>query len=126
MTIFRYSALTMLIAGYANAQEFSVPSGLNVALFDVIVEPDPAVARFRFLVPEIADGRATYEDIADDFQHLCDTMAQPALAENGWTKGDVVISYSSSEVPFGETAPEVTQFFQPFSLQGDTCQWEDF
>jgi len=99
MTIFRCSLIAALFSSAASAQDFPVPSGLKVSLFDVIVETD---------------------------QYLCDEVASPALKENSWGQGDVIISYSAAELPFGETAPEITQFFQPFSLTNNTCQWEDF
>jgi Family of unknown function (DUF6497) len=33
---------------------------------------------------------------------------------------------SDRVVPFGQTDPEATQFFEAYSLQGDTCVWEMF
>lgn len=124
MTTFRFSFMAIALAGAASAQDFPVPSGLKVSLFDVIVEADPAIARFRFLAPDLTSN--DYEKVVDDFQFLCDEVASPALAQNNWGQGDVIISYSAAELPFGETAPEITQFFQPFSLNDNACQWEDY
>ena len=39
---------------------------------------------------------------------------------------EAVISLSSAEIPFGTVTDQVTQFFQPFSIQGNACIWEDF
>lgn len=110
----------------AFAQDVSVPSGIAMTLYDVIIEKD--AARFRFLAPAIdpAGAGLTFTQVADDLQYLCDALVMPALAHNGWAAVDVVISLSAQEVVFGETAPDVMQFFQPFSIQGDACIWEDF
>ena len=126
MTIFRFSLGAILMAGPALAQDFDVPSGMSVGLFDVILEQAMPTARFRFLAPDIQQESVGFANVADDFQYLCDNVARPALAQNDWTEGDIVISYSAAELPFGEIAPDVTQFFQPFRLTEDGCQWEDF
>jgi len=62
---------------------------------------------------------------ADDMQFLCDAFALPRMAEQGWAQGDIVVSFSSQKLPFGEIAPDVTQFFQPFSIQDGRCMWEE-
>lgn len=128
MTTFRFSLALMALGLPAAAQEVAVPSGMRVALFDVIVEQEPATARFRFLAPAIdpAGQAVGFDGVVDDMQFLCDDVVRPALAENGFTKGDVIISYSAKEIAFGETASDVMQFFQPFVLQGDTCAWADY
>lgn len=108
------------------AQDIPVPSGLDVSLHEVLIEAD--LARFRFLAPQISvdDSGKTFGEVVDDIQFLCDAVALPALRENGWDTGGIVVSLSARMVPFGETAPDVAQFFQPFSIAGDACQWEDF
>ena len=126
MTIFRFSLGACLLAGPVLAQDVAVPSGITVGLFDVILEQSTPTARFRFLAPEIQKDTVDFATVADDFQYLCDNVVRPALAQNDWTEGDIVISYSAAELPFGEIAPDVTQFFQPFRLTEDGCQWEDY
>ena len=112
----------------AAAQQISVPSGLDIALYDVILEADAQVARFRFLVPEIAvtGGHKVFADVIDDLQYVCDSVIVPALQGNGWSTGEVVVSVSDRPVDFGVYDPEVTQFFQPFRMEADACIWEDF
>ena len=116
------------IASSLAAQDVAVPSGAKIALFDVIIEAAPPVARFRFVAPQIGtgDGSLGFEDVADDIQYLCDDIARPALLDNDWREGQIVISLSGQETAFGEPAPDVTQFFQPFTLSADRCIWEDF
>ena len=84
--------------------------------------------RFRFVAPQIGTRGESlgFEDLADDIQFLCDDIARPALLDNDWREGQIVISLSGQETAFGEPAPDVTQFFQPFTLSADRCIWEDF
>jgi hypothetical protein len=114
----------MLAAAPAAAQDLAVPSGQPLELMERRLEDAPAMARFRFLAPELeARGFAA---VADDFAALCDGYARPALAADGIAVDRVVISLSAQEVPFGETAPDVTQFFEVFRLSEEGCIWEYF
>jgi len=127
MTVKGKIAALMLIGTAASAQDVTVPSGHAMSLFDVILEEPTQTARFRFLVPAIAaDDAPSFSDLAPDFQYLCDTLVIPGLAANGWSAKDIVISMSSRELEFGTLTAEITQFFQPFRVQDDTCIWEDF
>jgi hypothetical protein len=119
--------LPLLMATSASAQEIPVPSGTQMTLFEVLFEQEPvALARFRFVVPAIADAAVPFGDLLPDIEHLCGNVAVPALATNGWTSGEIVISLASEPLPFGEIAPEIKQYFQPFSIQDGVCQWEEF
>ena len=83
-------------AGALQAQDVTVPSGLDVSLFDVILEDPTQTARFRFLVPAIGGPDAVpYADITPDLQFLCDDVAIPGLAANGWDAKDIIISLSA-------------------------------
>jgi hypothetical protein len=115
-----------VLAVPAAAQVVAVPSGISVTLFDVRFEAEPPLARFRFVVPDIADGAVAFADVVEDMTFLCDAVVVPALAANGWSAGEVVISFSAEELPFGEAAPEITQYFQPYSVADGACIWEDF
>lgn len=114
------------LAAPLGAVEIATPDGRDVTLFDVVLETD--VARFRFLFPPIALGvdGVTFPEMLDDIQYLCDSVALPGLQASDWNGAEIVISISSAALEFGEIAPEITQFFQPFSIQTDTCIWEDF
>ena len=112
----------------AAAQEVSVPSGTSFTLYDVILEQDPAIARFRFVSPAIdpeGEGR-TFADLVDDLQYLCEAVVIPSLAANDWTDGEVVLSVSSKETEFGVFDDTVTQFFQPYRIEEGACIWTDF
>ena len=118
-----------LVAGAAGAQEIAVPSGLVMTLYDVRLEQDPdPVARFRFVSPVVdpaGEGRS-FADLVDDLQFVCDRVVIPSLAANDWEGTSVVISVSNIETEFGVFDDSVTQFFQPYRIEGDTCIWEDF
>ncbi len=108
-----------LLASPAAATDVALASGLSVRLFDVIDEG--ALLRYRFVAPEIAE--IAYDSLSDDIQTLCDDVVLPALPHEA---GEVVISLSSEELPFGDTAPEIVQYFEPFSIEDGRCMWEPF
>lgn len=107
-----------------------VPSGQPVTLIEVIWnEPGPEglTFRFRFLAPDIGPGGATDFDTATaDMLALCETYVRPRLSGVGSQATQVIVSLSDTVVPFGEAAPEATQFFEAFRIEGDSCIWEPF
>lgn len=115
----------VVLAGAGERVE--VPSGQEVTVQDVIRDaagPDGMALRFRFIAPGIADG-VDFDRAAADMQHLCDAYALPRLAEFG-EAAQVVISLSASPVEFGQSAPDVVQFFESYRIEGGACQWEMF
>jgi hypothetical protein len=108
-----------------------VPSGQRVSLLDVVrneMGPAGLILRFRFLSPDIAreGGSTGYDAAAADIVHLCHSYALPRLDAFGPEPQQIVISLSDRPVPFGETMPEATQFFEAFSFADGTCIWEMF
>ena len=140
----RFAVIAVLVAGPLAAQEgavdlvvepgdgtpIEVPSGQDVTLQDVIWNapgPDGLALRFRFLAPGIAPGGGVaFETASADMQHLCDTYALPRVAEQGPHPEQVIISLSDVAVPFGEAAPEATQFFESYRIEDGACVWEMF
>jgi len=118
--------LAMLVATPALGQELLAPSGLKMVLYEVILEEDAPLVRFRFEVPEIAGNALTFAAVADDLQAVCDQSLLPGLKQSGWEQGQIIMQLSAEQVAFGATVPEITQYFQPFSIGPDTCIWEDF
>jgi hypothetical protein len=108
-------------------QKTSVQAGLDIELFDVIVEEEPtALARFRFLVPDIAGGAVSFTVAFDYMVAMCEGVALPLVQAKEQKVDEIVISFSAEVVPFGQAVPEVTQYFQPFSIDDDQCEWEEF
>jgi hypothetical protein len=105
----------------------AVPSGREVRLIDVVTNapgPEGASARFRFLVPGLAqDDFATAQD---DMAALCVSYALPRISGTVPEPQQVIISFSAEDVPFGDAAPGVVQFFEAYRPEGDTCIWEQF
>lgn len=93
----------------------------------MILDRAAEIARFRFEVPQIAPGpdAVTFFDVMDDMQHLCEVQILPGLLDSGWQSGEIVISFAAEQVPFGAAA-EVTQYFQPFRIANEACEWVDF
>ncbi len=109
-------------AGPAAAQDFTTPSGLGVSIAEVMA--DDGTVRLRLLAPHLGQAGAAYDDISRDFVWICETQVIPALAENGLAPRNIVISIADRPVPFGETDPGAVQFFEGFTVSGDTCVWE--
>ena len=140
----RFAVLAAVLAGPAAGQEvgvelvvepgdgtpIAVPSGQEITLQDVIWNapgPDGMALRFRFLAPGIAPGGGVdFDTAAADMQHLCDAYALPRIADQGPHPEQVIISLSDMAVPFGEAAPEATQFFESYRIEEGVCVWEMF
>lgn len=119
----------LLSALPASAEEVTVPSGQSVTFLEAIQNepgPDGLTARFRFVAPAIAGGGIDFDTAAADMVYLCETYALPRLAATGPAPAQVVISLSDRPVPFGQGAPDVTQFFEAYRIDGSTCIWEAF
>lgn len=109
----------------------TVPSGQMVTFLDVILNapgPEGMAARFRFVAPAIAKegGTVNFETASADMVHLCESFALQRIAEFGPKPSQIIISLSDKAVPFGEAAPDVTQFFEAYKIEGDACIWEAF
>jgi hypothetical protein len=109
----------------------AVPSGQAVRLLDVVLNapgPEGVAARFRFVAPAIAKdgGGVDFETASADMAHLCQSYALPRLAELGPVPTQIIISFSDRPVPFGEAAPDATQFFEAYRVEGDACIWEAY
>lgn len=109
----------------------SVPSGQVVTLQETIWNapgPEGLVTRFRFVAPAInlETGGVDFETAAADIVHLCQTYALDRVVQMGPIPAQVVVSLSDRPLPFGETAPEATQYFEAFRIENGSCIWEVF
>ncbi len=108
-----------------------VPSGQEIRFLDVITsEPgsEGLTTRFRFMAPAIArdGGTVGAEAAQEDMAALCSGYALARLSATGPVPAQIVIVLSDREVPFGETAPEATQYFEAYSIADGMCIWEPF
>jgi hypothetical protein len=105
----------------------SVPSGRALSLIDIVTNargPEGATARFRFLAPGLVPEEA--ESAALDMQALCDSFAVERIEGMVPAPQQIVISFASEAVPFGEAAPDVVQFFESYRPENGACVWEVF
>ncbi len=108
-----------------------LPSGQQVVLQDVVRDapgPDGLTYRFRFIAPAIArvGGTVDVDQAMTDMAYLCETYALPRLSSAGPTPAQVVVSLSDLALPFGEAAPEATQYFEAYRIENNACIWEVF
>ncbi|EPX79848.1 DUF6497 family protein [Litoreibacter arenae] len=86
--------------------------------------PERRIVRIRLVAPGIADKeKFGFEVIEADFQSLCDSEGLRIVAESAPNAREIIVSVASGRVPFGETVPNVVQYFDAFSVDGDTCVW---
>ncbi len=124
----------MVITTLAGCQEepaagptVEVPSGRELSLIDVITNapgPAGAAARFRFLAPGLASADA--ETAFADMQVVCDSFALERTKGTVPEPQQIIITFMSAEVPFGDAAPDVVQFFESFRVENGACVWEVF
>ncbi len=116
-------------AAAGNLEEFpAVPSGFYFYLQEMRIDgtsPFPRVARFRFVMPALAD-KADFVAIEGDFEHVCKHAALPALTRLGEDVAQIIVSFADREVEFGVATPEATQYFEGFTVENETCIWEAF
>lgn len=126
----RFAAALILLPLPAMAEPVAVPSGQAVTFVEAVQnEPGPEglTARFRFVAPAIGPGGGVdFVTAAADMAHLCQAYALPRIAVTGPLPVQVVISLSDRPVPFGEAAPDATQFFEAYRIEGETCVWTAF
>jgi hypothetical protein len=127
------AAAALAAAGGLAAQEaaLDVPSGQPVRYVETVHSapgPEGLTLRFRFVAPAIARdaGGVDAETAQADMEWLCNAFALPRLPATGPRPAQIIISLADREVAFGEPAPEVTQFFEAFTVEGDHCVWEAF
>lgn len=105
-----------------------VPSGQKVDLFEVLIDEVGAETwlRFRFLTPEISpkNGRISFAQAEDDFEHLCTHVALPYLDSYALSGDVVVVTLLDVPVEFGASDPDVTQYIDVFRISSGRCVWE--
>ncbi|WP_246107438.1 DUF6497 family protein [Puniceibacterium confluentis] len=116
-----------LPVGTAGGQTVTLPSGRSAQFQELIeeVSGEISVARFRFVAPWVADG-PDYGSVAADMEELCQTYAVSALEGAAADPARIIISLAQSATEFGVANPDITQFFESFSLRNGLCIWEAF
>lgn len=119
----------------ADVPRLMLPSGTEVLLQEVLLDPSPTQgtaeppwARFRFVAPDLRrDGAGqTHAAAATDMDHLCRAVVRPYLDHHQLATTRVVISLADRALPFGQAAPEASQFFESYQLVDGQCVWEGY
>ncbi|GGB95626.1 hypothetical protein GCM10011363_10400 [Marivita lacus] len=110
------------------SEPLEVPSGQPVTFQEMLWDRPGSglVYRFRFVAPEIGQEGREYEDVEIDMHHLCETYAIPRLSDLGPQPSQIVISLSREETEFGVAHDDVTQFFEAYRVEDETCILEFF
>ena len=120
-------ALAFILAA-TTAQAVDVPSGQPVELQEVLVDQVSGETwlRFRFIAPQIARDTGAIDSVqaGPDMAFLCEAVAAPYIAQYELTGDVIVISMSHRRAEFGAADPDMTQFFELFRLNNNTCIWE--
>ena len=120
-------ALAFFLAATA-AQAVDVPSGQPVELQEVLVDQVSGETwlRFRFIAPQIARDTGAIDSVqaGPDMAFLCEAVAAPYIAQYELAGDVIVISMSDRRAEFGAADPDMTQFFELFRLNNNTCIWE--
>ena len=120
-------ALAFILAA-TTAQAVDVPSGQPVELQEVLVDQVSGETwlRFRFIAPQIARDTGAIDSVqaGPDMAFLCEAVAAPYIAQYELTGDVIVISMSDRRAEFGAADPDMTQFFELFRLNDNTCIWE--
>lgn len=121
-----------LLYGYglrAGAGSMTVPSGQVIRAHQILWEDHEDIGErwvvLRFTAPQIARelGKLGFADIEPDLQALCETVGLPVVGATGGAD-QVLVQLMSRPVARGETAPDVTQFGNAFSINDGACVWE--
>lgn len=127
----RAFAYLCLLASPVAAEEIVPPSGVRAVLMETIYEPlgVPAAlaktVRLRYLAPEVEDQtRFDFTRLEMDFEWLCTHSGLPLAAKIAPRAERIVVSIASEATEFGETAPNVVQYFDAFQIENATCVWE--
>lgn len=110
--------------------EAVAPSGLGVALEDILFEENPWSGEMgvvvRLLAPELAQGMQNPFDLRADMDWACATWGQPAAATLSAPPDLVVVEMMAAPVPRGMPDPAILQVFEQYRLEGPDCIWELF
>jgi hypothetical protein len=110
----------------ATEAPIEVPSGQEMYFLDSApgAPGTGLVYRFRFVAPDIGEGKIDFDSAAPDMEHLCNTYALPRVPNQGPRPSQIIISLSDRPVEFGTADPEATQFFEAYAVENDACVWE--
>lgn len=109
----------------------TLPSGLVLRQHELRLEPQGAVShgvqtvRLRYVSEQLSDSAVFgFEQIEQDFSHLCHQFGLMVRGRSAPNAEQIIISMASAPTAFGESVPEVVQYFDSFRVENDRCIWE--
>ena len=104
-----------------------LPSGLNAEFQEMIrdVPGQGLTYRFRFVASAFRADE-NMDALMADLEHLCTRYALPKISSTGPTPNQIVISLADKPSQFGQFDPQVTQVFEAYRVENDSCIWEMF
>lgn len=127
MTIYRFNlgllAVAMMgVSAPVSADPIALPSGAVAALMGRLDDPEQDAMRLRFVSRQFADVQNFgFARVEGDLIYLCETVALPLRSRESAAPQRVIVSISSQPLAFGETAPNIVQYFDSFQVKGGTC-----
>lgn len=122
---------TPIVLTTAEDGSIALPYGLVLRQHKLRLKPQGAVThgvqtmRLRYVSGQLSDDQAFgFDRIEQDFSHLCDQFGLTARGRSAPKAGQIIISLASVPTAFGETAPEVVQYFDSFRVENNRCIWE--
>jgi hypothetical protein len=110
--------------------EVVTPSGMAVALEDLLFEENPwsgeSLAVVRLIAPELAQALTDPFALRADMDWACATWGLPAAASVSSAPDIVVVEMMAALVPRGVPDPAILQVFEQYRLVGADCIWELF
>ncbi len=112
--------------GMAAEEAIILPSGLVATPFEVLWNRtgNGLVYRYRFVAPDFTTEGQDFDQMMQDLEFLCNEYALSHLAKPGPQPKQLIISLASRELEFGVVDPAVTQVFEAYRVENDTCIWE--
>ncbi len=109
----------------------TLPSGLVVKEIETLLEPSGVptqsvdTIRLRYVAEMLAqDDVWPFERIEGDFAQLCHSFGLKRRATSAPNAAHVIVSIASEPVGFGESVPQIIQYFDSYALVDDACIWE--
>lgn len=120
-------ALLFLPATPIAAQErLLLPSGQDVVVQEILWDEDTQTGRFRFIAPWIAAAPDDMSAIHADMMALCLEFALPVLRVFHPMSDRLVVSFASEATEFGAVNPDIVQYFEGYTVDGQDCIWSQY
>lgn len=109
----------------------SLPSGLVVKELETLLEPvgvptqSVKTIRLRYVAEMLEDSeRWGFDTIEGDFAQLCHSFGLERRARSAPNATHVIVSIASEPTAFGDSVPQIVQYFDSYTIVDNACIWE--